>query len=171
MVSYKGDLYKLLLVQVMDVPAVSVSVDSSEESFRDTIEIGVDVTHPVPVTSAVFPAATMVIRLAQHGEAIQGIQEYLLEMPTQEELRTLRDRADIAEAERATLRAMIRTMGAVETSLHNRIRDERQTRIEIERQLALVQEELTQSRISHAQERENFKKLEDFMTSQFGYHS
>ncbi|GJW57161.1 hypothetical protein Tco_0103892 [Tanacetum coccineum] len=102
---------KLLLVQVMDVPAVSVFVDSSEESFRDTIEIGVDVTHPVPITSAVFPAATMVIRLAQHGR---------------------------------------------------RNRDERQTRIEIEHQLALVQKELTQSRISHAQERENFKKLRMF---------
>ncbi|GKE48447.1 hypothetical protein Tco_1479705, partial [Tanacetum coccineum] len=145
------DLYKLLLVLVMAMPAVSVSAYSSEESFRDTIEIDVDVTHPMPVTSAVFPAATVVIRLAQHGEAIQGIQEHLLEMPTQDELRALRDRVYIVEAERATLRAMIRTMGAVKTSLHNRMRDERQTRIEIERQLALVQEELTQSRISHAQ--------------------
>ncbi|GJU70530.1 hypothetical protein Tco_1256789 [Tanacetum coccineum] len=92
-------------------PLFPVFVDSSEESFRDTIEIGVDVTHPVPITSAVFPAATMVIRLAQHGR---------------------------------------------------RNRDERQTRIEIEHQLALVQKELTQSRISHAQERENFKKLRMF---------
>ncbi|GKD81910.1 hypothetical protein Tco_1348749 [Tanacetum coccineum] len=82
----------------------------------------------------------------------------------------MRDRAYIAKVERATLRATIRTMGAVETILRNRMRDERQTRIEIEYQLALVQEELTQSRISHAQDRENFKKLGDFMTSQFGYH-
>ncbi|GKC32130.1 hypothetical protein Tco_1039424 [Tanacetum coccineum] len=55
-----------------------------------------------------------------------------------EELRILRDRAEVAEAERATLRATIRSMGAVETSLRNCIRGERQTRIEIERQLALV---------------------------------
>nr|GFB72813.1 hypothetical protein [Tanacetum cinerariifolium] len=50
------------------------------------------------------------------------------------ELRALRDRIDVAEAEKATLRATIRTMGAVETSLRDRMRDERQTHIEIERQ-------------------------------------
>ncbi|GJR98335.1 hypothetical protein Tco_0270509 [Tanacetum coccineum] len=109
----------------MAAPAVSVSDNSFEESFEDTIKIGVDVTHLVPVTSAVFPAATVVIRLAQHGEAIQGIQEHLLEIPTQEELRALRDKEDIYKAERATLRATIRIMGAVEMSLYNRIRDER----------------------------------------------
>ncbi|GKG37667.1 hypothetical protein Tco_0456890, partial [Tanacetum coccineum] len=122
---------------VMDALAVSVYADSSEESFEDTIKIGVDVTHHVPVTSAVFPAETVVIRLAEHGEAIQGIQEHLLEMLTQEELRALRDEEDISKAERATLRATIRTMGAVKMSLYNRIRDERQARIEIERKLAL----------------------------------
>ncbi|GJY38816.1 hypothetical protein Tco_0425180 [Tanacetum coccineum] len=115
----------------MAAPAVSVSTDSLEESFGETIEIGVDVTHPVPVTSAVFPASTVMMRLDQHGEAIQNI----------------------AEAERATLRATIRTMGAVESVLRDRMRDERQTRIEIELQLALVQEELIHSRISHAQDR------------------
>ncbi|GKD94836.1 hypothetical protein Tco_1374673, partial [Tanacetum coccineum] len=125
---------------VMVAPTVSIYVDSSEESFKDTIDIRVDVTHPVPVASAVFPAATIV------------------------ELRALRDRIEIAEVEKATLRATIRTMGAVETSLRNRIRDERQTRIEIERQLALILE-------SHRQDREDFKKLKDFMTSQCGYRS
>ncbi|GJY60336.1 hypothetical protein Tco_0460993 [Tanacetum coccineum] len=55
-----------------------------------------------------------------------------------EELRALRDRVDVAEAESASLRATIRTMGVVKTILHNRIRGERQTRIEIERQLASV---------------------------------
>ncbi|GKC86427.1 hypothetical protein Tco_1142144 [Tanacetum coccineum] len=153
----------------MVAPVVSVSVDSLEESFGDTIEIGVDVTHHMPITLAVFPALTVVMRLAQHGETIRGIQERLLEMPTQEELRALRDRVDVVEAERATLHATIRTTGAIETSLRNCIRDKRQTRIEIERQLALVQEELTQSRMSYRQDREDFKKLKDFMTSQFGY--
>ncbi|GJU15849.1 hypothetical protein Tco_1143815 [Tanacetum coccineum] len=64
----------------------------------------------------------------------------------------------------ATLCAKIRTMGAVETVLCNRMRDGRQTRIKIERQLASVQE-------SHCQDREDFKKLKDFMTSQSGYRS
>ncbi|GJV92538.1 hypothetical protein Tco_1540351 [Tanacetum coccineum] len=50
----------------------------------------------------------------------------------------------------------------VETSLRNRMRDERQTRIGIKRQLASVQE-------SHRQDREDFKKFKDFMTIQFGY--
>ncbi|GJR22085.1 hypothetical protein Tco_0970612 [Tanacetum coccineum] len=122
----------------MTAPAVSVSTDSLKESFGETIEIGMDVTHLMPITLAIFLASTVVMRLAQHGEAIRGIQEHLLEVPIQEELRALRDRLDVAETERATLRAMIRTMGAVETSLCNRMRDERQTRIEIERHLALV---------------------------------
>ncbi|GKG49797.1 hypothetical protein Tco_0518571, partial [Tanacetum coccineum] len=78
--------------------------------FRDTIDIGVDVTHPMPITSSIFPASTVV-----------------------EELRALRDRVDVAEAERATLHAAVRLMGEVETSLCNRMRDERQTRIRIKR--------------------------------------
>ncbi|GKG29102.1 hypothetical protein Tco_0416467, partial [Tanacetum coccineum] len=65
--------------------------------------------------------------LAQHREAIRGIQEHLLEVPIQEELRALRDRVDVAETESASLRATIRTMGAVKTVLRNRMRDERQT--------------------------------------------
>nr|GEV86297.1 hypothetical protein [Tanacetum cinerariifolium] len=128
---------------------VSVSADSPEESFGETIKIDVDVTYPMPVTLAIFPASTVVMRLAQHEEAIRGIQEHLLEVPIQEELRALRDSLDVAEAEKATLRAMVRMMRAVETSLCNRMRDARQTHIEIERHLVLVLEELTQSRISH----------------------
>nr|GEW38162.1 hypothetical protein [Tanacetum cinerariifolium] len=126
------------LCKIMDTPAVFVSVNSPEESFRETIKIGVDVTHHIPVTSAIFPASVIVMRLAQHGEAIRGIQEHLLEVPVHAELRTLRDRLDVAEAERATLRATVRLMGAVETSLRNHMRDERQTRIETESHLALV---------------------------------
>ncbi|GKG12438.1 hypothetical protein Tco_0346675, partial [Tanacetum coccineum] len=73
----------------------------------------------------------------------------------------LRDRVDVAEAENASLRAMIRTMEAVETVLRNH---KRQARIEIECQLASVQE-------FHRQDREDFRKLKDFMTSQYGYCS
>ncbi|GJX34577.1 hypothetical protein Tco_0246134 [Tanacetum coccineum] len=79
-----------------------------------------------------------------------------------EELRALRDRVDVAEAESASLRATIRTIGAVEMVLRNRMRDERQTRIEIELQLASVQE-------SHRQDREDFKKLKYLMTRRYGY--
>ncbi|GKG60847.1 hypothetical protein Tco_0614409, partial [Tanacetum coccineum] len=78
--------------------------------------------------------------LAQHGEAIWDIQEHLLEVTIHEELRDLRDRVDVAKVESASLHATIKTMGEVETILCNRIMDERQTRIEIERQLASVQE-------------------------------
>nr|GEV53197.1 hypothetical protein [Tanacetum cinerariifolium] len=147
---------------------VFVSVDSSKESFRETIKIGIDVTHYLPVTLAVFLASTVVMRLTKKGEAMRGIQEHLLEMPTQEELRALRDRADVVEVEGATLRATIRTMGVFKMSLRNRMRDKRHTRNEIECQLDLVQEELTQSRMSHSQDRQNFNKLKDFMTIQCG---
>ncbi|GJW32385.1 hypothetical protein Tco_0052417 [Tanacetum coccineum] len=89
----------------MVAPAVFVSVDFPEESFRETIKIGVDVTHPMLVTLAIFPASTVVMLLPQHREVIQGMQEHLLEVPIQEELRALRDRLNVAEAERATHRA------------------------------------------------------------------
>ncbi|GJR47441.1 hypothetical protein Tco_1315544 [Tanacetum coccineum] len=129
----------------MAAPTIPISVDSFEGSFGDTIDIDVDVIHPVPVALVVFPAATVVLTLAQHGEAIRGIQGHLLEVPIQEKLRALRDKVDVVDAESASLRATIRTMGVVKTILHNRIRGERQTRIEIERQLASSPEAAPQS--------------------------
>ncbi|GJV81864.1 hypothetical protein Tco_1517734 [Tanacetum coccineum] len=75
------------------------------------------------------------------GDTINiGVDGHLLEVPIQEKLRALRDKVDVVDAESASLRATIRTIRAVETSLHNCMRDERQTLIKIERQLALVQE-------------------------------
>ncbi|GJT80690.1 hypothetical protein Tco_1055032 [Tanacetum coccineum] len=124
---------KMEFGEVMAALTISVSADSFEGSFRDTIDIDVDVIHLVPVVLVVFPAATVVMTLAQHGEAIWGIQEHLLKVAIQEELRALRDKVDVVEAESASLRVMIRTMGAVETVLRNCIRDERKTRIEIAR--------------------------------------
>ncbi|GJZ04862.1 hypothetical protein Tco_0538137 [Tanacetum coccineum] len=117
----------------MAVPAISVFVDSLDEIFGETVKIDVDVTHPVPVTLVVFPASIIMMRLDQHGEAIRGIQEHLLEVPIKEELRALIDSLDVAKAERATLRTTVTTMGEVEMSLRNCMKDERQTRIEIER--------------------------------------
>nr|GFD09384.1 hypothetical protein [Tanacetum cinerariifolium] len=70
-------------------------------------------------------------------------------------------RVDIAEAENASLRARIKTTEAIEKITHKR---ERQARVEIEQQLAAVQE-------SQRQDQENFKKPKELMTSQFGQHS
>ncbi|GKE66426.1 hypothetical protein Tco_1520587 [Tanacetum coccineum] len=114
----------------MATPTIPVPVDSSEGNFGDTIDIGVDVIHPVPVALVVFPAATVVMTLAQHEEVIRGIQEHLLVVPIQEELTDLRFRVDVAEAENASLRATIRTMEAIETVTRNH---ERLARIKIER--------------------------------------
>nr|GEV39295.1 hypothetical protein [Tanacetum cinerariifolium] len=90
-----------------------------------------------------------------------GIQEHLLGVPIHEELTALRNRVDIVELENTSLRAMIRTMETVETVTSNH---ERLARVEIKRQLASVHE-------SHRQDREDFKRLKDFMISQYGYRS
>ncbi|GKD97515.1 hypothetical protein Tco_1381412, partial [Tanacetum coccineum] len=74
----------------------------------------------------------------------------------QEELTALRLRVDVAEAENALLHAMIRTMEAIETVTRNH---EIHTHIEIERQLASVQE-------SHRQDREDFEKLKELVTNE-----
>nr|GEU74410.1 hypothetical protein [Tanacetum cinerariifolium] len=116
----------------MAAPTIHVSVDSFEGNFIDTIDISVDVIHLVPVALVVFPTPTVVMTLAQHGEAIR---------------------------ENTSLRAMIKTMETFETVTCNH---ERFARIEIERKLASVQE-------SYRQDRVDFKKLKDFMTSQCGY--
>ncbi|GKD90219.1 hypothetical protein Tco_1365726, partial [Tanacetum coccineum] len=91
---------------LMAAPTILVPVDSSEGNFGDTIDIGVDVIHLVPVALIVFPAATV------------------------EELTDLINIIDIVEAENASLRATIRTMKAIETVTRNH---ERLARIEIER--------------------------------------
>ncbi|GJR77772.1 putative reverse transcriptase domain-containing protein [Tanacetum coccineum] len=106
---------------------------SAEENLGDPIDIRVDIIHPEPVAAVAFPAAAIMGTQAQHGEAIRGIQEHLLGMPIQEELTALRFRADIAEAENASLRARIKTTEAIEKITRNR---ERQARVKIEQQLA-----------------------------------
>nr|GEY52860.1 hypothetical protein [Tanacetum cinerariifolium] len=68
---------------------------------------------------------------------------------------------DITEAENASLRASIKTTEAIEKITRKR---ERQARVEIEQQLAAVQE-------SQRQDRENFRKLKELVTIQFGQHS
>nr|GEZ82940.1 hypothetical protein [Tanacetum cinerariifolium] len=97
MVSYKDDLYKLLLVQVMAAPTIHVS---AEESLKDPIKIKVDIIHPEPVAAVAFPAAT-------------------------EELTALRFREVIAETENASLRVRINTTEAIEKINHKHERQAR----------------------------------------------
>ncbi|GKD39181.1 hypothetical protein Tco_1259388, partial [Tanacetum coccineum] len=123
---------------VMAAPTIPVA---AEESLGDPIDIRVDIIHPEPVAAVAFPAATVVRTLARHGEVIRGIQERLLEMPTQrwgeieEELLTLRERANRAETEGITLRARVRSLELIETWFFGIVRDEREAREKIERQL------------------------------------
>ncbi|GJY12040.1 hypothetical protein Tco_0381349 [Tanacetum coccineum] len=63
--------------KVMDAPTIPVFADSSKGNFRDTIDIGVDVVHQVPVAAVAFPAVTIVTTLSRHGEAIRGIHVHL----------------------------------------------------------------------------------------------
>ncbi|GJT88232.1 hypothetical protein Tco_1069949 [Tanacetum coccineum] len=133
----------------------------AEENLGDPIEIKVDVVYPAPIVVVAFPATTVVRTLAQHGEAIQGIHKHLLGVPIQEELSALRFRVEVAEAENASLRATIRTIETIETVTRNH---EGLDHIEIEHQLASVQE-------SHHQDREDFEKLKELVTSQFGQRS
>nr|GEX07712.1 putative reverse transcriptase domain, ribonuclease H-like domain, aspartic peptidase domain protein [Tanacetum cinerariifolium]GEX16415.1 putative reverse transcriptase domain, ribonuclease H-like domain, aspartic peptidase domain protein [Tanacetum cinerariifolium] len=97
---------------VIAAPTIPVSTYYFEGSFGDTIDIGMDIIHP----------------------------EHLLEVPIHEELRALRDKIDVAEAASASLRARIRTMGAIKTDLRNRIRDARHTRTKIEQLSEQLQE-------------------------------
>nr|GEY65126.1 hypothetical protein [Tanacetum cinerariifolium] len=92
---------------VMAAPTILVTANSFEKNFKDTIDISVDVIQLVPIALVVFPAVTIVITLAQHGEAIRGIDEHLLGVPIQEELTALRNRVDIVKAEDASLHATI----------------------------------------------------------------
>ncbi|GJZ62594.1 hypothetical protein Tco_0618731 [Tanacetum coccineum] len=131
---------------VMAAPTIPVS---AEENLGDPIDIRVDIIHPEPVAAVAFPAAAIMRTQAQHGEA------------GGEEMTALRFRADIAEAENASLRARIKTTEAIGKITRNR---ERQARVKIEQQLAAVQE-------SQRQDREDFRKLKELMTSQFGRHS
>ncbi|GJT31704.1 hypothetical protein Tco_0922123 [Tanacetum coccineum] len=105
--------------EVMAAPTIHVSI---EENLEDPINIKVDIIHPEPVVAVAFPAAAVVRTLAQHGEAIWGMQGHLLGVPIQEELTA------------------------------------------IKQQLATVQE-------SHRQDQEDFRKLKELVTSQFGQRS
>ncbi|GJW17234.1 putative reverse transcriptase domain-containing protein [Tanacetum coccineum] len=77
------------------------------------------------------------------GGLYEAYRRHLLGVPIQEELTALRFRADIAEAENASLRARIKTTEAIEKITRNR---ERQARVKIEQQLGCGSRFLTLGR-------------------------
>ncbi|GJW05921.1 hypothetical protein Tco_1568344 [Tanacetum coccineum] len=83
----------------MDAPTIPVFADSSEGNFEDDIDIGLDVAHPVPVVTDVFPVVTIVVKLVNHEEAFRGIHEYLQGVPIEEEMSTLRFKWDLVMAD------------------------------------------------------------------------
>nr|GEW17739.1 hypothetical protein [Tanacetum cinerariifolium] len=66
----------------------------------------------------------------------------------EEELLTLRKRANKAETDGVTLRARVRSLEVVETWLHGIVKDKREAHKRIECQFGLVQEELESLRHS-----------------------
>nr|GEY49739.1 hypothetical protein [Tanacetum cinerariifolium] len=141
----------------MDAPTIPVSADFSEGNFRDTIDIGLDADHPVPIAADDASTVTIVTILASHGEAIRGIHEYFQGLPVEEEMNTLRFRMGMAEAENASPRGKIRTMEAIEMITHSQ---ERRTHIEMERQTMEAIEMIT-----HSQERRTHIEMERQLAS------
>ncbi|GJV88697.1 hypothetical protein Tco_1532635 [Tanacetum coccineum] len=103
----------------------------------EMIDIGVDAIHPEPVD--IFPAATVMRTLAQHGEALQGIYEHLQGVHIDEDVSALRFKVEIVESENASLLGRIKTLEAINTITRSQ---ERRTRSRMEQQLALVEETL-----------------------------
>nr|GFD37721.1 hypothetical protein [Tanacetum cinerariifolium] len=104
---------------------------------------------------------TVVRTLAQHGEAIRGIHGHLEGVHINEEINSLRFRMGMVEEENASLRGSIKTTEAIDTITR---RQEKRARTKLKRQLTSVQE-------SQRQDQENFRKLQEFVTSQLGRHS
>nr|GEZ19639.1 hypothetical protein [Tanacetum cinerariifolium] len=78
MVSYKDDLYKLLLVHVMATPAIPVS---AEENLRDSIDIMMDIIHPDPVPAVAFPAASVEVAMSKYQRSGTNEHETKLLIP------------------------------------------------------------------------------------------
>ncbi|GJS54319.1 hypothetical protein Tco_0627681 [Tanacetum coccineum] len=147
-IKVNGRVHKINVVEEvarssLAVMAASTILVSAEENLGDPIDIRVDVIHPEPVAAVAFPAAAIMGTQAQHGEAIRGIQEHLLGVPIQEELTALRFRADIAEAENASLRARNQDLGG-NREITRTVRG--QLRVKIEQQLAAVSRVLESGR-------------------------
>nr|GEZ85760.1 hypothetical protein [Tanacetum cinerariifolium] len=77
------------------------------------------------------------------------------------EMNALRFRMGMAEEENVSLCGRIKTIEAIDTITR---RQEERARMKLERQSALVQK-------SQRQDQENFRKLQEFVTSQLGRYS
>ncbi|GKC62598.1 hypothetical protein Tco_1095196 [Tanacetum coccineum] len=102
----------------------------AEENLGDLIDIRMDIIHPEPVAAIAFP--TSIVVGGDRGGAADSE----------------RKRANKAETEGITLRARVRSLELIETWLHGIVRDEREARERMERQLGLIQEELESLRRS-----------------------
>ncbi|GKF16298.1 hypothetical protein Tco_0061216, partial [Tanacetum coccineum] len=118
----------------MVAPTILVS---AEENLRDPIDIRVDIIHPEPVAAVAFPAAAVVRTQAQHGEAIRGILEHLQGVPIEEKMSTLRFKMGMVGGENTSICGKIKTLEVIETVTRSQ---EKRDRMEMERQLASVQE-------------------------------
>ncbi|GJV77209.1 hypothetical protein Tco_1508793 [Tanacetum coccineum] len=123
----------------MDAPIFPTSVASSEESHDDTVDIGVDRVHPVPVAEVAFPAATVIATLDRHRGAIRGIYERLQRVPVDEDVIALRFKVEIVESENTSLLGRIKTLEAINILTRDQ---EKRTRRRMEHQLASVEETL-----------------------------
>ncbi|GJZ53500.1 hypothetical protein Tco_0608385 [Tanacetum coccineum] len=98
----------------MDAPIFPTSVASSEESHDDTVGIGVDRVHPVPVVEVAFPAATVIATLDRYGGVIRGSMR-LQRVPVDEDVIALRFKVEIVESENTSLLGRIKTLEAINT--------------------------------------------------------
>ncbi|GJR89786.1 hypothetical protein Tco_0213797 [Tanacetum coccineum] len=167
-------------IEVDIKPAIEANAKANtkadaEDSVGDIIEIAVDVivepdTPPAPLVP------TFIEWLDEHKEVIQGMYDHLLEMLKQrleeikDEQRTLGEEAKTAELERTALRDRVRSSEISNLSLHDTLRAEIEAYARIERLLGNVSKELRQSRISHHDDRESFRRLDTFMIKHHGYH-
>nr|GEX14980.1 hypothetical protein [Tanacetum cinerariifolium] len=105
--------------------------DDVKDSIRDTIEITVDFVAE-PGTPSALPVLTVAERLEEHEEEIQGMHDYLLEMPAQrleeikDEQRILRERIYVVELKRIALCAKVRSLEISELRLRDTLREERE---------------------------------------------
>ncbi|GKB52484.1 hypothetical protein Tco_0903237 [Tanacetum coccineum] len=119
--------------RIIDAPTGFSSANFPMESEGNMIWFGVDIIRLVPVIP------TMMARLDGQEETIRSMQE---------ELRALKEGVERAEIERATLRATVRSLGAEKKWLSGRLKDERESRAKMERQMVLTYEEL--ERLKHS---------------------
>nr|GEX42105.1 hypothetical protein [Tanacetum cinerariifolium] len=122
--------------EVKKVMVAPILPFAAEENLRDPIDIRVDIIHLEPVAVIPFPAAAV-------GE-----------------LTAPRFRVYVAEAENASLRAMIKTTEAIEKITRSQ---DRRARMKMKRQLASERE-------SQRHDQENFRKLQELVTTQLERH-